>query len=112
MNLPHVQPAAVIIDLTDWARPAPAGTFLVDDRVKRRAGTSEKSQWGTIVGSAQDDWLVLDNNGVTHQDRAVDLLPALHGQLRCRSGSVGLSPGSRGTLDAQHQMFRDSPELS
>jgi hypothetical protein len=93
MNPPHVQPAAAIIDLTDSAPPAPVGLFHLDDRVQRRAGTSEKSQWGTIVGSIEDDWLVIDNDGVTHHDRAADLLPALHGQRRSRSASVGLSPG-------------------
>jgi hypothetical protein len=67
------------IDLTDGGVAAEGDTFHVDDRVQRLNGGSEESRWGTITGridSAQNDWLVVDNVGVTHRDNAAQLCPA------------------------------------
>jgi hypothetical protein len=60
---------------------AASGSFHVNDRVERLTGESEQSHWGTITSvvdlrDAKGEWLVLDNAGVTHTDRSIDLLPA------------------------------------
>jgi hypothetical protein len=60
--------------------------FHVDDRVERLASETERSHWGTITSrihrEGPDNWLVLDNDGVTHVDPGRDLAPARRGQFR------------------------------
>ena len=72
------------VDLT--GTPAAAHTFHVDDRVERLSSTTERSHWGTITSGVhlqdREDWLVVDNDGVTHQDAGDDLVLARRGQTR------------------------------
>ena len=73
------------IDMTDRDVAAEDDTLHVDDRVERLKGESEESQWGTITGrvaDAGDDWLVVDNSGVTHRDNAAQLCRARRGHAR------------------------------
>jgi hypothetical protein len=68
------------VDITDTVLPTSArGPLCVNDRVERLLG-EERDRWGTITGRATDEtqeaWLVIDNDGVIHQDLAMDLAPA------------------------------------
>jgi hypothetical protein len=72
------------VDLTDQV--IVVNEFHVDDRVERLASETERSHWGTITSrihvQGRDDWLVLDNDGVTHLDPGRDLAPARRGRFR------------------------------
>jgi hypothetical protein len=72
------------LDLTDPV--VIVSDFHVDDRVERLASATERSHWGTITSQIShegpDNWLVLDNDGVTHLDPGRDLAPARRGQFR------------------------------
>jgi hypothetical protein len=68
------------VDITDTVLPTSTrGPFCVNDRVERLQG-EKHNRWGTITGRANDEtqeaWLVIDNDGVVHQDLAKDLAPA------------------------------------
>jgi len=72
------------LDLTD--RVLVVNEFHVDDRVERLMGEGESSHWGTITSRIDqeglDNWLVVDNDGVTHLDPGSDLAPARRGRNR------------------------------
>lgn len=64
--------------------------FQLNDRVERLTGESERSSWGTIIGEvnaveAGTEWLVRDNDGVTHRDQSADILRAVRGRKRNRA---------------------------
>jgi hypothetical protein len=72
------------LDLTD--RVVVVNEFHVDDRVERLTGEGESSHWGTITSrilqAGSDNWLVVDNDGVTHVDAGSELAPARRGRNR------------------------------
>jgi hypothetical protein len=77
-------PVEFAVDLTDQV--VAVNDFQVDDRVERLASETERSHWGTITSRIHlqggDDWLVIDNDGVTHLDPGRDLAPARRGRYR------------------------------
>jgi hypothetical protein len=74
----------LLVDLTEHV--VIVNEFHVDDRVERLASETERSHWGTITSrihlQGRDDWLVVDNDGVTHLDPGRDLAPARRGRFR------------------------------
>ncbi len=76
-NLPRL---AESVDVTDETVAAENPGFHVDDRVERLLGNSEEERWGTITARAAGagpNWLVVDNDGVTHRDNATELSLAI-----------------------------------